>query len=795
MRRSRHKLQVSTFPFLAVLLGAMGALILLLLVMDRRSKVVARNRALEAHAEMVAARTKMQNYQAQDEEAARAEWERKRQELHELLRGQEQELVQERDNLDAKLKTLNQDLSKEQQALLGLEKTILDERNRLDVKGQLLAQMRQGLAQYAQRDEKSRQEVEKLALDLAQLERALQEAKALKSQESESYSLVPYRGKLGEGRRPVYVECTSVGMVFHPDEKSLYNSEFDTQTFRTEVQRRGVDLVKEKREPGRPPTPRSSTNPYVLFLVRPDGTEMYYKAVAALRGFDLDFGYEFIDAQWVLNFSGGSGFTGQTPLPGGPPRSPNPSRVVTALPDFPTPPPLPPGYGAGGQSLASGATSGGGSPGYGSPGYGPGGGPGGPGSPTGQYGPYRAGYGPPGSGSPRGDGMPAPPSTSGGTGGAGQGGFGSGNGGGDGPRLGPIAAATPLPDFGSGQNGAGGGAGPNGYGPGNNSGGPPLPGTGVARGGSQGNAQQQYAQGGAPGSGNAVGVATGNGYGQSTGGPSLPGSAGSQSVNQGYGQQATNQGGVPGQGNSPAVATLSPRNGNGPGTNTAGPPQGPGTGQAVNQGNGQQTTNQGGVQGQGNVAGGAPGPNNGDPQSADPNQPQGADGTAWRGSQGSAAQNSGNQGSGGTLLGKAPPGSGGDPGPMNPLARMASRTPYDDIQRGPKKPAPSPSVGRMLANRDYMLTVECFKDVVALYPGGQVFSMTNGADQKKLDEAIVRSVLQLIARRQATVGAGETPYRPMLRFQIHPEAMRTYFHVYPLFENLHIPLTRENLDS
>ena len=101
----------------------------------------------------------------------------------------------------------------------------------------------------------------------------------------------------------------------------------------------------------------------------------------------------------------------------------------------------------------------------------------------------------------------------------------------------------------------------------------------------------------------------------------------------------------------------------------------------------------------------------------------------------------------------------------------------------------------MLANRDYMITIECFKDVVALYPSGQVFSMANGADQSKLDEALVRSVLQLIARRQATVGTGETPYRPLLRFQIHPDAMRTYFHVYPLFENLRIPLTRENLDN
>ena len=46
MKRRRQGLQVTTFPFLAVLLCAMGSLILLLLVIDRRAKVVARAKAV-----------------------------------------------------------------------------------------------------------------------------------------------------------------------------------------------------------------------------------------------------------------------------------------------------------------------------------------------------------------------------------------------------------------------------------------------------------------------------------------------------------------------------------------------------------------------------------------------------------------------------------------------------------------------------------------------------------------------------------------------------------------------------
>jgi hypothetical protein len=138
---------------------------------------------------------------------------------------------------------------------------------------------------------------------------------------------------------------------------------------------------------------------------------------------------------------------------------------------------------------------------------------------------------------------------------------------------------------------------------------------------------------------------------------------------------------------------------------------------------------------------------------------------------------------------------GGDAGSMDPLARLAPKIPFADARPGPKKPAPAPTVGRLLANRDYVLTIECFSDVVALYPSSQLFAVANRAEQSNIDGTLVQAVLQLIARRQATVRAGEAPYRPMLRFQVHPEALRTYFHVYPLFENLRIPMTRENLDS
>src|SRR5438128_2263659 len=91
MRQRRQQLQVSTFPFLAVLLCAMGSLILLLLVIDRRAKFVARVKAMRAVEQALAAT-------AEDEKAAanhRAEWERRRQLLHAQLQQEDQQVVSE----------------------------------------------------------------------------------------------------------------------------------------------------------------------------------------------------------------------------------------------------------------------------------------------------------------------------------------------------------------------------------------------------------------------------------------------------------------------------------------------------------------------------------------------------------------------------------------------------------------------------------------------------------------------------------------------------------------------------
>ena len=51
-----------------------------------------------------------------------------------------------------------------------------------------------------------------------------------------------------------------------------------------------------------PPAEASAFTPYLMLLVRPDGVVSYYRFREALHSLKIDFGYEFIDADWVLDF-------------------------------------------------------------------------------------------------------------------------------------------------------------------------------------------------------------------------------------------------------------------------------------------------------------------------------------------------------------------------------------------------------------------------------------------------------------------------------------------------------------
>jgi hypothetical protein len=302
MRHRRQGLQVNTFPFLAVLLCAMGSLILLLLVIDRRARVVARIKALKA-AELAAA--------ADDKlaDSERDEWEKRRRSLHDRLAAEELAATNEIGGLRRRLETTENATATKQAQANALLSDLEIEKFQFAHRQQELTEQRNSTARADEQARVSEAELAQLTDELVKMERTVSDLKEFRRRQQQTYSLVPYQGKRGDSRRPVYIECAARGVVFHPGMLAFEGAKFTPENLRNEIERRTsrtqtvlsstVDKTAEKA--------------YLLMLIRPNGITTYYKTLAALHGMAVEFGYEFIDTDWVLDFSEGESSFAEQP--------------------------------------------------------------------------------------------------------------------------------------------------------------------------------------------------------------------------------------------------------------------------------------------------------------------------------------------------------------------------------------------------------------------------------------------------------------------------------------------------
>ncbi len=634
MRRPRSKLQVSTFPFLAVLLCAMGSLMLLLFIMDRRAKIAARYRVAE-ELQTQQARTKA------EEGARQAEWDKAKQQLHLTLQQQQDKLLAESTGYQHNLSDAGGKLAQVQARHGDLEQRVKDESAKIGLLHLEIESTRAGLQQADKKESMTKAELLEAAKELAELERAFQQLRALKEREKQVHSVVPYRGKRGDLRPPIYVECVREGVLFHPEKDLVRGRDLIADTMRGEVERRFGPLAQQKSTKDKS---GESNGPYVLFLIRPDGIASYYKAQSALKGYQLDFGYELVDMGWVLDF------TGENHAKIAPPSRP---QLPLKFEDTPTLPIV-----AGGE------------PSKGMPMIAP---------PLSMLSPGGSGAG--GGSGNVGTGYPllAPPM-----------GFGGASGGNVGASNPPVAPTT-------GFSGAGGGSG-------NVGGGDPLsaPPTGFPS--------------NPPPAGIDIGIPSKN--------PSFVPITKTPST---FSTPATGPGGGGTGGGGSSTPDLNPIKTPIPGNSVVGQ---------------RPTTNTPGTSGATKESGG----------SGPPGTP-------------------GSSGSPGDSPGKSFPTYGGDPG---------------------KKPPPVSPLSKLLGNKDFVISIDCRTDAVTVNPSGLTYRWTS-SNLLATDKALVDTVTNLIARRQASVRPGEPPYRPLIRFQVSPDGLRTYYHVYPLLEPLRVPMTRENV--
>ncbi|MGI9428625.1 MAG: hypothetical protein ACR2NM_08205 [Bythopirellula sp.] len=283
---------VSLFPFLAVLLCTMGALLVLLVVLAQRA---GERIMLEAQVDASAPTMPVKPAQVSRQDAEAAE-----------------QLVLELEQVRAYQKVLAE---LRQQA----EQRLLDQQNRLSHLEQHTRELEEELARLFLASEQLKATEENRSVDQQQAERELARLqKLIEETESQlevlrkensgkkSYAIVPYRGPNGTYRKPIYIECCKDGIIIHPEGIRLRASDFRVPTWAGNPLAAALRATREHvnaaaARAGAPQPP----DPYPVILVRPDGIPQYSVARAAITSWDASFGYEFIDADWNLEFPEG----------------------------------------------------------------------------------------------------------------------------------------------------------------------------------------------------------------------------------------------------------------------------------------------------------------------------------------------------------------------------------------------------------------------------------------------------------------------------------------------------------
>ena len=319
--RKRKKLEVSTFPFLAVLLCTMGALILLLLVMDKKAKKAALEKAYET------AWTQSKNLQTktdiekQNLESEKNAWIKLKSEQHEELLKKESALEKDLALLKIELSQLDKNYEKSKSEtssddLLKKEIVLTNEKSKVHILAKKLE------LEKANAD-KNLKETKDLTEKIASMELILKEMKSSIDKDKFAFSIVPYFGKNGLNRKPLYIECNDSGILFFPD-KTLIPSNDESDNLKNEILNR-TSLLREYLQ--QTLGPKEST-PYLMLLVRPGGITNYWKLQSIIKPMDIDFGYELVDKIWVLDIP-----TEQS--------APSPSKLVSMIKPMQIPKPIP----------------------------------------------------------------------------------------------------------------------------------------------------------------------------------------------------------------------------------------------------------------------------------------------------------------------------------------------------------------------------------------------------------------------------------------------------------------------
>ena len=267
--RIREGTAISLFPFLAVLLCTMGALLVLLVLFGYSAN--------------------QQEEQAASEQA--------RQQATEL-RLVAEDLKWRREQLYVMRQKTGGDLEALRLQLAGIEEHSRELADELKELQQLDARLAADTPTVVPNES----ELARLEARLMSARESLDEARRERDSRPPAYAVVPYEGDSGTHRRPLFIECSLDGVFLQPEGIRLNPDDFEgpsgpgnplASALRAAREYLARQAIK-KDDPG--------LRPYPLLLVRPSGVMAYYAAREAIASWGSDFGYQLIDEDWTIAF-------------------------------------------------------------------------------------------------------------------------------------------------------------------------------------------------------------------------------------------------------------------------------------------------------------------------------------------------------------------------------------------------------------------------------------------------------------------------------------------------------------
>jgi hypothetical protein len=260
---------VSLFPFLAVLLCTMGALLVLLVLFGHSIGQQDESKAVEQAMQMEAelqGRVENLSWRLEQLKEMRA----KTNDELETLRLQLAGIEENSRSLSAELK----DLQKVREDLLGTQAVSAI----------------------------TTDELRELEEELASARESLDEARKEKDSNPPAYAVIPYEGSSGTHRRPLFIECCLDGVFLQPEGIRLNPEDFAGPPGPGNPLASGLRAAREYLARQSISADESGLRPYPLLLVRPSGVMAYYAARDAIASWGSDFGYQLIEEDWRLAF-------------------------------------------------------------------------------------------------------------------------------------------------------------------------------------------------------------------------------------------------------------------------------------------------------------------------------------------------------------------------------------------------------------------------------------------------------------------------------------------------------------